>query len=203
MTPTVAETAPPLNVYLQRHGVATSTLDPFLLQLEQLGVPANEVFLTLEFVRTALTDPRAAHGLPPFDHPALRSTVAPPPRTFGQGLAGQAMPFLIDTVPAYPGHTNYKLGLVAGSGTTIGLLGIGHDSFEPGVNLLGLPLNVQVDGGRFFFLPGGGGQPGHTTWNVPIPTAMPQQSVYLQLFTLDWHAPFGLAASPGTELPIW
>jgi len=192
-----------LNIYRVGHGVDTSNIDPFLLPLEQLGVTPNEVFLTLEFVRTALTDQRAALRLPPFDHPTLRSTVAPAPRTFGSSLAGATVPMLIDTAPAYPGNANWKLGLVAGGGTTIGLLGIGHDSFEPGVNLLGLPLNVQVDGGRFFFLPGGGGQPGHTTWNVPIPAAMPQQSVYLQLFAFDWQAPFGVAASPGTELPIW
>jgi hypothetical protein len=190
-----------LNVYLQGHGVDTSNLDPFLLPLQQLGVTANEVFLAQEFVRTALTDQRAALSLPPFDHPTLRSTVAPP-RTFGQGLAGASLPLLIDTVPAYPGNPNWKLGLVAGSGTTIGLLALGHDSFEPGLSLLGLPLNVHVDAARLFLLPGGGGEPGHTTWNVPLPASLPPQSVYLQLFALDAQAPFGIAASPGTELPI-
>jgi len=192
-----------LNVYLQGHGVDTSNLDPFLLPLQQLGVSANEVFLAQEFVRTALTDQRAALQLPPFDHPTLRSTVAPPPRTFGQGRAGATMPLVIDTVPAFPGNADWKLGLVAGGGTTIGVLGLGHASFEPGWSLLGLPLNVQIDAARLFFLPGGAGQPGHTTWNVPIPAALPPQSVFLQLFAFDAQAPFGLAASPGTELPIW
>src|SRR5690606_26087339 len=118
-----------------------------------------------------------------FDHPILRSTVAPEPRTFGQGLAGASVPLLIDTVPAYPGNDDWKLGLVAGGGSTIGYLAFGAGSFEPGLSLLGLPLNVHLDGGRLFWLPGFGGQQGHTTWQLPIPATMPQQSVFLQLFT--------------------
>ena len=62
---------------LDESGLTSSSLDGSATGVF-LGVTANEVFLTLEFVRTALTDPRAAHGLPPFDHPTLRSTVAPP-----------------------------------------------------------------------------------------------------------------------------
>lgn len=190
-----------LNVYLQGHGADTANLDPFLLPLAQVGVTAAEVHATLEFVRTALTDPRAANGLPPFDHPTLRSTVAPP-RQFGASLGAAGEPFLIDAVPAFPGNADWRLGLVAGGGTTLGLLAIGHDSFEPGLSLFGLPVNVHLDGGRLFFLPGFGGQPGHRTWHLPIPASMPPQDVYLQLFTFDWQAPFGVAASQGVELPI-
>lgn len=192
-----------LNVYVAGQGVDHSNLDPFLLPLGQLGVSIQDVFLAQEFVRTALTDERAALALPPFDHPTLRSTVAPPPRRFGQGLAGATMPLLIDTVPAYPGNADWKLGLVGGAGTTLGLLALGHASFEPGLSLLGLPLHVHVDGAALFVLPGGGGQPGHRTWNVPLPAALPPLSVYLQLFALDAQAPSGIAASRGTELPIW
>ncbi|MBL9079030.1 MAG: hypothetical protein JNL08_16115 [Planctomycetes bacterium] len=190
-----------LNVYLQGHGADTENLDPFLLPLVQLGVTPAEVHATLEFVRTALTDPRTALLLPPFDHPVLRSTVAPP-RRYGAPLAGQAEPFLIDTVPAFPGNDAWRLGLVAGGGTTIAFLALGPDSLEPGLSLLGIPLHVVPAGGRLFFLPGFGGQRGHTTWHVPIPPAMPPQDVYLQLFTFDPQAPLGIAASRGTELPI-
>ncbi|MBX3464093.1 MAG: hypothetical protein KF830_13045 [Planctomycetes bacterium] len=193
-----------LNVYLRGHGTVTDNLDPFLLPLQQLGVTAAEVHATQEFVRTALTDERAALALPPFDHPVLRSTAAPAPRTFGPGLAGaRGEPFLIDTVPSYPGNQDWKLGLVASRGTTIGLLALGASPFEPHVPWFGLPWNVQPAGGRLFFLPGGSNRPGNTTWFVPIPAAMPPQSVYLQLFTLDQAAPGGIAASRGTELPIW
>ncbi len=191
-----------LQVYLRGHGADTANLDPFMLPLQQLGVTAAEVHSAQEFVRTALTDQRAALALPPFDHPVLRSTAVPPPRTFGQGLAGAQEPFLIDTVPAYPGNPGWKLGLVAGGGSTIGFLGIGHDSFEPGLSLLGIPLHVQLAGGRLFWLPGSSGQRGHTTWQLPIPAAMPPQDVYLQLFTFDWQAPHGVAASKGSEIPI-
>lgn len=194
-----------LNVYMQGHGADQHDIDPFMVNLQQLGVPVADVQLAIEFVRTALTDERAALRLPPFDHPDLRSMVAPPPRTFGQGLAGAIEPFVIDTSPSYPGNDEWKLGVVAGGSSTLGFLGIGMSSLEPHVPVLGIPLNVLVIGGRWFWMPGGSGQPGHATWNVPLPNdpSLTLHPFYVQLFAYDPQAPFGIAASRGTELTIW
>ena len=193
-----------LNVYFQGSGVDPSNLDLFLLNLRQLGVPHSDLVLILDFVRTALTDPRAELALPPFDHPSLRSIVVPPPRRFGSGLAGAIEPRLIDSVPAFPGNTAYRLGLAGGDGTTTALLTFGFTSIEPQATVLGLPWHLNVAGWLPFVLPGTAGQPGVATWHLPLPAdpALATVPFYFQLFALDAQASTGIAASRGLELFI-
>jgi cytochrome c peroxidase len=193
-----------LNVYLQGGGTDRSNLDPFLLPLVQFGVTVQDLQLVLEFVRTGLTDPRAAQGLPPFDHPTLRSTALAPPRTFGQALAGSVEPFVVDTVPAFVGNAGFRLGLAASAPGVPAFAGYGLASIEPGVAIAGLPVNVAVLDGRWFVLGGAAGGPGHATWRLPIPRDPLLQGlgVYLQLFALDAAAPAGIAASRGVEFVL-
>ena len=200
----LVDPASSLRVYLQGGGVDGSNLDPFLLPLQQLGVTTAEVQLAQEFVRTALTDPRAALRLPPFDRPDLRSVSGSRPRVFGTPLAGATEPVLIDTVPAFPGNAAYKLGLAAGDGPTTAMLAWGFQSIEPGATALGLPWHVQPLGWQPFALAGQGGQPGLATWRLPLPDdrALTAAPLYFQLFALDPAAPGGIAASRGWELRI-
>ncbi len=200
----LSDPASTLNVYLQGGGVDGSNVDPFLLPLAQLGVTAAEVQLAQEFVRTALTDPRAAARLPPFDHPDLRSTVVAGPRAFGRSRVGAVEPVLVDTVPAWPGNADYKLGLAAGSGTTTALLAWGLQPAAPSALVLGLPWHVQVLGWQPFVLNGPAGLPGVATWRLPLPDDPGLATVpfYLQLFALDPAAPGGIAASRGWEFTV-
>ena len=192
-----------LNVYFDGGGVDRSALDPFLLPLGQIGVSRTDLQLINDFVTTALTDQRAARRLPPFDHPDLRSMVLPPPRVFGQGLQGAFEPFLIDTVPAYPGNADFKLGLAASSHLNLALLAYGFQSIEPGIVAFGLPWNVQAQDFMPFVLRARPGQPGRATWRLPIPkTPALLLPFYFQLFAFDAQAPGGIAASPGLELFI-
>ncbi|HEX5053167.1 MAG TPA: cytochrome c peroxidase [Planctomycetota bacterium] len=191
-----------LNIYLNGGGVDPSNIDPFLLPLNTLGVTTADMVLMQEFVRTALTDQRAALRLPPFDHPDLRSMVVAPPRIFGQGLAGAFEPYLADTVPSFAGNSGFKLGLAAGDGAGLGLLTYGFTSIEPGAVVAGLPWNLDVHGWVLFALQGQAGEPGHATWRLPIPNDRTLQLIpfYFQLLALDAQAPGGIAASPGAEL---
>lgn len=192
-----------LNVYLAGHGADTHDLDGFLLPLGAIGVTVPQVQLMLEFVRTALTDQRAALRLPPFDHPDLRSMVVPPPRVFGNGLAGAIEPFFVASAPSYPGNANFRLGVVANDGATLAFVGIGLQSIEPGLTLLGIPCNVQTLTGKLLWLPGtGAGGPGAATWHLPLPDApwLAQVPFYFQTLAFDGDAPFGIAASKGLEL---
>ena len=59
---------------------------------------------------------RAAQGLPPFDHPHLRSLDLAAPRAFGAAMVGGSEPFVVDTVPANLGNQQWKLGVAAGQG---------------------------------------------------------------------------------------
>lgn len=198
----VTDLASSLNVYLKGGGIDSHHLDGFLLPLQALGVPVGDVQLMQEFVRTALTDQRAALRQPPFDHPDLRSVVVPPPRVFGQGRAGAIEPFLIDTVPAYPGNADWKLGLAASSGPTLGFLAIGLQSHEPPMSVWGLPWNVQPVIGLPLWLSASNGGPGLATWHAQLPDLpwLAQVPFYFQLLAFDPHAPWGVAASKGTEI---
>jgi cytochrome c peroxidase len=190
-----------LNIYFQGGGVDPSNLDVFLVPLGQLGVPIGDVALIQDFVRTALTDQRAALALPPFDHPTLRSLVTAPPRVFGPFAVGASEPFLIDTVPTFPGNAAFKLGLAAGDGPGVALLTYGFQSFEPHATVLGLPWHVDVQGWMVFALGGQPGEPGHATWRLALPNDPTLATVpfYFQLFAADALAPTGIAASSGWE----
>jgi cytochrome c peroxidase len=190
-----------LNIYWHGGGVDPSNLSPFLAPLQQLGVSQAEVAASLEFVRTALTDARAANRLPPFDHPDLRSAAVAPPRQFGSGLPGSGEPFLIDAVPSFPGNAAYKLGLAGGDGATPALLTFGFQSIEPQATVHGLPWHLHVAGWLPFALGGQPGEPGHATWRLGLPDDPGLAAVpfYFQLFVLDGQAPGGIASSRGVE----
>jgi cytochrome c peroxidase len=197
-----SDPASTLNVYFQGGGVDTSNLDPFLIPLNQVGVTLADVALIQDFVRTALTDQRAALRLPPFDHPDLRSMVQAPPRQFGTGLAGNSEPFLIDAVPSFPGNAAFKLGLVGGTPGGLAVLTYGFQSFEPQLQLGSLPWHLQVHDWLPFALGGSAGTPGHTTFRLPLPNDPLLATVpfYFQLLALDPTAPGSIASSRGHEL---
>jgi cytochrome c peroxidase len=190
-----------LNVYFNGGGVDPSNLDPFMLPLNLLGVSINDVALIQDFVRDGLTDQRAALRLPPFDHPDLRSAGQAPPRVFGPSLAGQFEPRLIDSVPAYPGNADFKLGLAAGVGPTSAIVTWGFTSIEPSASLAGLPWQLNVAGWNAFALNGPPGRPGLATWRLPVPNdpGLATVPLYFQLLAIDPSAPGGIAASSGWE----
>ena len=192
------------NIYLTGGGVDRSNLDPFLLPLGQLGVTNQQMLTIQHFVATALTDPRAALGLPPFDHPHLRSLDLPLPRVFGQGVAGGAEPFVIDTVPPNLGNQEWKLGVGAARGLQLAYLGYGTRSIEPLQLLAGLPWNVDVNDGRLLLLGGAPTDPSRATWRVPIPAdpALGHLALYFQAWVLDPAAPLGIATSKGVEFVL-
>lgn len=189
------------SVYFAGGGVDPSHVDPLLLSLSQQAVPPAILTIIQDFVRTALTDPRAAQGLPPFDHPTLRSAAVPPPQRFGAQLAGASVPQLIDTVPSFPGNAAFKLGVAGGDGNGVALLTWGLAPFTPPLLVLGMPWHVDVLGWQPFALQGSAGQPGVATWHLPLPAdpALATVPFYFQLFAADPVAPGGIAASQGWQ----
>jgi cytochrome c peroxidase len=190
-----------LNIYLMGGGVDRTNLSVSLAPLLPLGVTANDVALALEFVRTGLTDARAAQRLPPFDHPDLRSVTAAPPRVFGPALAGASTPFLADTQPTYPGNVDFRLGISAGDGPGLALVTWGLQSIEPNWSFGGLPWHLHVQDWVPFVLQGQPGSPGHATWHLPIPgdPSLQQFGFYFQVLAADAQAPFGISSSRGYE----
>lgn len=193
-----------LNVYFMGGGVDLSNVDAFLLPLKQFGVSLGDLRLIQEFVRTALTDERAALALPPFDHPTLRSQAVAQPRRFGPALPGVREPDFVATAPAFPGNLDFRLGLGGGDGAGLGLVSYGLQSIEPSLTVAGLPWSVAAIDLLLVPLPGSAGQPGHTTWPLPIPNdpGLVNLALYFQLFAADAGAPGGIAASRGLEVRV-
>lgn len=200
----VTDPASVLNIYLNGGGVDRGNLDPFLTNLGQLGVTVAELQQVLDFVQSGLTDPRAAQGLPPFDHPVLRSMAEPAPLVYGQALAGASEPFFVDTVPTWPGNHDWKLGLVAGDGSTLCCIGYGLQAMPTGIAFGGLPWNVDVLDARLVLLTGPAGAPGFATWRLAVPQDpnLLQYDFYAQLWALDAQAPHGISTSRGTRFRV-
>jgi cytochrome c peroxidase len=194
-----------LNVYLNGGGVDRTNLDPFLLPLQQLGVTAQDLLDVMAFLDRGLTDPRAAQGLPPFDHPTLFSTSAPAPTRFGAGYVGASEPTIIDVVPAWVGNRSWKLGLAGGDGDTLAYLAWSQTQQMNGPMLGNAQLHVgPAFDGQFLLLQNAPGSPGLQTFRLEIPQlpALHNVSVFLQLLVADPAAPQGIAASQGHHLTL-
>ncbi|MBK8098400.1 MAG: hypothetical protein IPK26_14920 [Planctomycetes bacterium] len=193
-----------INIYLNGGGVDRSNLDPFLLVLSNLGVTTQDLGDIQDFVRFGLTDARAELGLPPFDHPTLRSTAAMPPRAFGPELAGAAPVQLVDAIPTFAGNADWRLGISGGQGGGFAYLAYGLSSLEPAAWFGPLPIHLTAFDGRFVALGGAPHDVGLATWRVPIPNdpMLAAYPVFFQAFTLDASAPGGIATSRGLELRV-
>jgi len=199
----VTDPASVFQVYMNGHGADPSNVDPFMTSLSKNGVTQADMLKVLDFVANGLTDARAAQGLPPFDHPQLRSLSLPAPTVYGQGLAGAIEPFLIDTTPTFVGNDDWKLGMVAGDGPGLAVLTLGLQPLTTSW-LGGLPWNIDILHLQTFGLAGTPGTPGSATWHVPIPADpnLAALALYLQLFATDAAAPGGVSASRGWELRV-
>ncbi len=192
--------------YFNGGGAFPDNLDPFLLPLSQHGVTRGDLRKVEDFVKHALTDPRVAQGLPPFDQPTLRSS-RPDARVYGPELVAStgAAPFLVEPDPAYPGNQGFRLGLAADRPGTLALLAWSPLAVEPALWAGGIPLQVgQPSGSAAFVLGGAAGGPGHLTWPAPLPAdpRLAGVTVHLQLFTVDAASAVGVAASRGLSISV-
>lgn len=189
-----------INIYFFGGGVDRSNLDPFLLNLSNLGIRRVDLQQVQDFVQHGLTDPRAALGLPPFDHPMLRSMVEPPPLVYGAPLPGAVTPRLIDTAPPFLGNADWQIGLVAGDGSTLSYLAYSLTALPAPVQVgpLAIHIGPALDG-QVFLLAGNPGAPGIATWRQPIPAdpGLLNLPIHMQLFALDAVSPIGVAGSQG------
>lgn len=190
-----------INVYFFGGGVDRTNLDPFLLNLSNLGIRRSDLQMVMDFVQHGLTDPRAANRLPPFDHPDLRSATEPPPSRHGASLAGAIEPRIVDSAPSFLGNGAWKVGFAAGSGNGLGYVALSTQALPAPVWVGALPINIgpAIDG-FVLAMTGTPGQPGVGTWRIGIPANPLLQGLPIetQLFALDAASPVGIAASQAT-----
>jgi cytochrome c peroxidase len=193
------------SIYLAGGGLDRRNLDPLLLPLGNLGVNGADMALILDFVAHALTDPRAALGTSPFDHPTLRSDAAPPATAFGAPFVGSVEPVLLTPVPGFVGNVDWKLGAAAGEGPTPAYLACSPHALVPALTAGLLPIYVGPDiRGSLMLLDGPPGRTALGTWHIPIPDdpALWNTQVFLQLFAVDAKAWGGVAASSGYAITV-
>lgn len=163
----------------------------------------------MDFVGNALTDPRIAAEVYPFDRPTLRSERVPVDSNhYGQSTAGQpgAEPLrLIAMVPAYVGSDVFKVGLQGGVAGATALIGV---SWQAGSGLSQIGAEIWI--GRLLrpltpvVLKDDGLGVGYATLRAAIPqySALAGRTLHVQAFLSDPLAPTGVCATRAAEIEI-
>jgi len=196
------------SVYDAGGGLFVQFLDPLLVPLA--GNPNVEWLKIFDFIGEALTDPRMAAELPPFDRPTLYSERVPSrSNVFGNSAAGtsQAIPVISGVEqPAFPGNDRFELGVFRALSNTPGALFISLNK-GPGPSPGGIPFNVEQPFNQVHWrlLAGTGVDDGWAAVPVPIPntSTVIGRTFYAQWIVLDAGSPNGFgAASKGAEFTI-
>ncbi|MGA0868725.1 MAG: cytochrome-c peroxidase [Planctomycetota bacterium] len=173
-----------------------------------MSIPAADKTLMLDFLQNALTDPRVAAGLPPFDRPTLRSELQPN-TIYGAGSPGGAAipPRLMAHQPAVVGGLDFRIGVRDALGGTTALLAV---SPLPATNSgLPVPIHVDLPASMLFTAStaGAGAADGYATFPLPLPndTRLQGAVIYAQSFVLDPAAAsgWGIAASDAVSIPVF
>jgi cytochrome c peroxidase len=179
-------------------------------QLGQFDPAPGEVGAMRTFLEDALTDPRVAARLPPFDRPRLASErLRPGTNQFGVATRGtdRITPLILADTPAFLGNPDFKIGLGAAYGGTRALLACSPRKADPGATFLGVPLAVDLP---FLLykpfivprtLPGRGVVTFRTT--LPTSTSMLGQEFFAQWFVQDPGAAGGISATRGAAFRIF
>ncbi|MFN3244401.1 MAG: cytochrome-c peroxidase [Planctomycetota bacterium] len=180
-------------------------------QLIPLGLSPQQQANLVAFVSTALTDPRVAQGLPPFDRPTLYSETTPSQgQQAGAPTAGSGnqFPLMLAGVPANLGNPEFKLGMFNGLGGAPVTLVVSTGLAFASVN--GINVNVDLNGSELL-IPGvlGGTAgvvgDGYGTLAVGLPNApfLAGLSLYAQWFVWDAGAPNGAASTRSARLQLF
>jgi len=191
--------------YLNGGGPNLDNKDPLLVPLQ---VPPQAAGDLINFVSTALTDPRLAQGLPPFTRPTLRSQLLPQAGFVygpGSGGSGARIPTILAEVPANVGNPDWKLGVSNALG---GALATFVFNFVPAnTQIFGVNLNVGLNGSEMllsFGLGGASGVPGagYGTLALALPPDpwLAGLTFYGQWFVWDGGVPAGIASTRGAEI---
>jgi hypothetical protein len=182
--------------------------NPFI-GIQPFGMTSQDRDALLAFLRNALTDPRAAQGLPPFDHPTLFADSGRAPQIYGVGTAGgSGRPLrLFSPEPPILGNPTFRFAIddgVAGAPVLLLLDLAGGDA-----TLFGVRVHVGMTAAMvaldFGVLSSDVRNPGWTSAAIGLPTetALHGVSLHLQAIAADPGAAAGLVSSPGLRLTLF
>ncbi len=200
-----------VNFYNGGGGVFPANKDPLLIPL---GLSPLQRTQLVDFLQNALTDPRVAAALPPFDRPTLHSEVVPAnPILFGTASSGTGglIPQMIAVSPPHINAVDWKMGVGQALGGAQAYLAMAFAAAPPGLTLAGIPINISPDPTSLVIAPvaldgtPGVAGAGYATVQVPIADnpALAGLELFLQWFVVDPSATGGAAASRGTRLTFF
>lgn len=194
--------------YLNGGGPFLDNKDPLLLPLQVPPQAANDL---INFVTTALVDPRVAAGQAPFDRPTLASERIPPAGfQYGIGSAGTGgrVPTILAETPANVGNVDFRVGVANARAGALATLAV--SVFPATTQISGVNVNVEVFTTPSLFWTTLGGAAGtvgagYGTVHFPLPMepALRGITLYSQWFVWDVGVPVGLCSSRGAELRLF
>lgn len=183
---------------------AFDNLDPVL---NGLVIPDNDIDDMTAFME-ALTDPRVAAEVYPFDRPKLRSErVAPNPAPLGTGAAagtaGETPEVIVAAAP-FIGASRFRLGVKNGLGGAFGTVRFRLVSLGALQGASGLAAVRSLLPQRVVPLAGAGPGDGYGTWSSPIPNSPTMKGVSLdaQWWIRDPGASGGVSKSELVRLTV-
>ena len=176
--------------------------------INPLGLNPQQQAALVAFLSGALTDPRVAQGLPPFDRPTLHSETVPPnPGLYG--VPTPVFPFLppamIALAPPYLGNPTWKIGLAGADGGQSAILAIAATQAPPGTVIGGITVLVTPDENLLsLLLPTSGTGPGNGYTTVPVALPDVPALAGIDVF-MQWIVPMagGVAASRGAAVTLF
>lgn len=173
--------------------------------IQPLGLTPQQKNALVAFLANALTDPRAASELPPFDRPALYSDSERVPATFGAAAAGSGgvAPRWVALEPALLGSPAFTFAVERGLGGAPAFLGLDLSASAPGTLAAGIPFHLAGTSALQLLalgtLAGSGAGGGFLSLTAALPAAPALDGValFLQAFVLDPAGKNGLAATNG------
>lgn len=179
--------------------------------IQPLGLAPQQKNALVAFLSVALTDPRVAAELPPFDRPALYSESDRLPETYGAGGAGSggATPRAVAMSPPMLGNPGLTVGVADGLGGAPAALALDIAAAPPGIVWLGAPFHLAATPAlqALFAAPliDAGASEGYASAPLAVPAdpALEGVELFLQWLVLDAGAPGGLATSDGLRVRLF
>jgi cytochrome c peroxidase len=196
-----------VNFYKLGGDFPSANLDP---RLQPLIISHTEETALADFVSNALTDPRVALELPPFDRPILHSEINVPATLGTPETATGGFPFrAYAPLPPFYGNDRFSFGVTGGVGGAAALAAFSFDPAPPGT-MLGLH-NVYVDLNALvvgpFTLGGPFGVAGKGffsfNWDIPNDPNLSEVTLFAQFVAVDASSPDGLVASDGIQFTVF
>lgn len=194
--------------FFNRGGDFADNRDPRIVPLGLTGVEKQQL---VDFLQNALTDPRVAAEVAPFDRPSLSSDWRVE-NSWLYGVdspgTGGITPQQIAFTPPSIANYDFKLGVRDGLGGALAILAIGADKQDPPLWMGQVPLQISLSPMpvlKSYVLSGSGPGQGYATFKAIIP----KDAFFLgtpyatQWFIHDPAAPGGFSTTRGAFLTVF